>query len=139
MTGKENIQTQLKEFLHEGKQYANLQKELIQLIVAEKLSILLTKAFGALVAIILMAMIIFFPLMALAAWIGQLTTPAVGYLVVALLVLLILIIIYINRQKLIEEPITKTVTAIIAPEKSIEEAEEGNMAVDENELDNASH
>lgn len=112
-----NIQQLLADFLAEGKRYVGLQTELAKLIVAEKAATVLSTMLVGLVIVLFLAMALFFPLMALAAWIGALThSVALGYLCVAVLVVLVFAVVYALRRRLIVEPITRAMAAIFAPE-----------------------
>lgn len=121
MADVSTIQQQLRDFLLESKQYARLQKKLLQIVVAEKAAHLLSRVGMALVCFIIASMVLFFALMALSAWIGSITSPQIGHAVVGAIALLALIMVYLMRRTLILNPIARIVAEILLPPEDQQE------------------
>lgn len=110
----------MSELFLEGKHFFALQKESLRLTLAEKVTLLATWLCLTLVCFVLGTMVLFFLSMALATWLGSITTPACGYVLVAMLIAVILYIVYRQRQEWIVNPIANMMTQIFAPEKEEE-------------------
>lgn len=92
----------------EVKHYLHLQKRYLALDAVEKVTRLLSAVAVAVVCLILGAMILFFTLYALAEWIGTLLgSTAAGFLIVAILLLIMALVFFSHRQQWVVQPMAR--------------------------------
>lgn len=100
----------------EAKNYLGLQKKYLAMEAAEKLTILLSAVAIAAICLILGAMVLLFATFALAYWIGQLTDSlALGFLSIAAMQLLGLVVFYRNRSKWVLQPLARFMINLFTP------------------------
>ena len=115
----DNIQSLWKEV----KNYLDLQKQYLLMDTAEKLTVLLSAVAVAVLCLTFGAMALFFLLYALAEWIGQIAgNPALGYLFMGAVLLLMMVIVYIGRKKWIVQPLSRLVVGLFVHDEDGEEA-----------------
>jgi len=121
----DDTQRSMRDLLLEVKSYVGLQKRFLQLDLTEKLTVLLSGIAIAAICILLGSMILLYLTFALAHWIGEITgILAVGFLVIAIVIAILLAVIYTHRNKWIVQPLARMmVTLFINPddEKSPDE------------------
>lgn len=99
----------------EAKRYIGLQKRYLALETAEKLTILLSAVAIAVVCVILGSIFLLFASFALAYWIGQLINSlALGFLIIAIAILLMLVLFYNKRKKWIILPLAEFMASLFA-------------------------
>lgn len=98
----------------EFKKYLELQKEYVKLGAAEKLTVMLSAVVIAAVLLILGAIVLLFLTFALAYFLGNaLGSLPVGFGLIALFVLLIAGIFYVNRNRFVIQPLARFMTKLI--------------------------
>lgn len=122
----DDTQRCMRELLLEVKSYLTLQKRFLQLDLTEKLTILLSAIAIAVICLMLGGMALFYLTFALAYWIGEVTgVLALGFLVIALALALLLALVYYNRKRWIVQPLARMmVTLFINPDDEKQEHEE---------------
>ncbi len=122
----DDTQRCMRELLLEVKSYLTLQKRFLQLDLTEKLTILLSAIAIAVICLMLGGMALFYLTFALAYWIGEVTgVLALGFLVIALALALMLALVYYNRKRWIVQPLARMmVTLFINPDDEKQEHEE---------------
>ena len=95
------------------KRYMGLQKEYLKLDVIDKLVRLLSALAIVVVFIILGVAVLFYLSFAIIHWLEPLTGLALAHFLMALLFLLLLIIVYINRGAWIERPLMRFLANIL--------------------------
>lgn len=122
----DDTQRCMRELLLEVKSYLSLQKRFLQLDLTEKLTILLSAIAIAVICLMLGGMALFYLTFALAYWIGEVTgVLALGFLVIALTLALLLALVYYNRKRWIVQPLARMmVTLFINPDDEKQEHEE---------------
>lgn len=122
----DDTQRCMRELLLEVKSYLTLQKRFLQLDLTEKLTILLSAIAIAVICLMLGGMALFYLTFALAYWIGEVTgVLALGFLVIALALALLLAVVYYNRKRWIVQPLARMmVTLFINPDDEKQEHEE---------------
>ena len=112
-SGKKHIESIGKLFL-EFKNYLELQKEFIKLDATEKLTVILSATLITLVILILRSITLLFLIFALAYYLGDaLGSLSLGFALVAAFLLLATIVFYLNRNRMIVQPIARFVTKLI--------------------------
>ncbi len=112
-SGKKHIESIGKLFL-EFKNYLELQKEFIKLDATEKLTVILSATLITLVILILGSITLLFLIFALAYYLGDaLGSLSLGFALVAAFLLLATIVFYLNRNRMIVQPIARFVTKLI--------------------------
>lgn len=108
------------ELLAQLKRYLSLQKELTLVQLTEKLTKLLATSVWLLLCVIFGAMILFYLMDALANALGDyLQNMAYGYLIVAGILCLCLLITYIQRHAWITNPILRYLCRLLLPGDSL--------------------
>ena len=122
----DDTQRCMRELLLEVKSYLTLQKRFLQLDLTEKLTLLLSAIAIAVICLMLGGMALFYLTFALAYWIGEVTgVLALGFLVIALALALLLALVYYNRKRWIVQPLARMmVTLFINPDDEKQEHEE---------------
>lgn len=116
-SGNKSIESIGKLFL-EFKKYLELQKEYVKLGAAEKLTVMLSAAVTVAVLLVLGSIILLFLTFALAFLLGDaIGSLPVGFGLIALLVLIIAGIFYLNRNRFVIQPLARFITKIILTEE----------------------
>lgn len=103
----------IQQLLLELKNYYKLQKKFVYLDTAEKLTVLLSAIAIAIVVVILVALILMYATFALAYFIGnQLDSLPLGFILVAAGVLVVLLLFYVNRKRLIVQPLARFIARV---------------------------
>lgn len=103
----------IQQLLLELKNYYKLQKKFVYLDTAEKLTVLLSAIAIAVVVVILVALILMYATFALAYFIGnQLDSLPLGFILVAAGVLVVLLLFYVNRKRLIVQPLARFIARV---------------------------
>ncbi len=112
-SGKKHIESIGKLFL-EFKNYLELQKEFIKLDATEKLTVILSATLITLVILILGSITLLFLIFALAYYLGDaLGSLSLGFALITAFLLLATIVFYLNRNRMIVQPIARFVTKLI--------------------------
>ena len=107
---------QMHQLLEDGKDYLELQKRYIGLQSAETLTKLLSAIAVWAIVILVGALVLLFACVALAFWLGSITgSIAIGFSVIAAVLLLLIIVIYANRKRWITEPASAFLVSLTAP------------------------
>lgn len=102
------------ELLQELKHYLSLQKRYVSMDAADKLTEILSTATIVAICLMIGGMVLFFSTFALAHFIGQIThSPALGFLIIAVTLLVALVIVYINRKRWIVQPFAKFLVGLL--------------------------
>lgn len=114
MFTKEKGTSKIQQLITEVKRYLELQKEYTLLEITQKLSVLLSTLILIMVMIILGIIVLFF----LAITLAYLLAPLVGsltasYAIIAGIVLILLIVIYFLRDKLIVNPMVNFLARLL--------------------------
>ena len=101
------------ELLQELKTYLGLQKKYVSMDAADKLTVLLSAVSVVSICILVGSMILFFATFALAQWIGDLAnSQPIGFLTIAGVLFIGLLVLYRNRGKWILRPIARLMVSI---------------------------
>lgn len=123
----DETQQSIKQLLLESKEYYELQKQILKLDVAEKLTVLLSGLAIAVVCLVLGSLALFFLTFASAYWVGNLLgNQPMGFAAIALLFILIMYIVYLQRNKWIIQPMARLIVKLfINDEEDPNEIQEG--------------
>lgn len=100
----------------EFKHYVELQKEFIKLDTAEKVTVLLSAIITVTVMLILGALVLFFLTFAAAYYIGNASgSLPLGFCVIAIFNLLLLLVFYACRSRLVLQPMARFLVRLFAP------------------------
>jgi len=131
----ENNTESIKQIINEVKTYVDLQKEYVRLELTEKLTILLSTLILVLILVVLGMVALFY----LSFTLAYVLAPIVGGLMVSfglitLFLILLILLIYHQRQRLIVEPMVKFLAKLFLKEKD----DQGNIitTIDSNEPNN---
>lgn len=109
----------------EIKRYLRLQKRYLALDAVEKVTRLLSSVAVAVVCLMLGAMVLFFALYALAEWAGTLLgSTAGGFLMVAVLLMVLAIVFYNHRQQWVVQPLARLMAALFLDDEEEEVEDE---------------
>lgn len=112
------------ELLQELKTYLGLQKKYVSMDAADKLTVLLSTVSVVSICILVGSMILFFATFALAQWIGDLAnSQPIGFLTIAGVLFIGLLVLYRNRGKWILRPIARLMVSIFIDKEDEEEEE----------------
>lgn len=115
------------ELLQELKTYLGLQKKYVSMDAADKLTVLLSAVSVVSICILVGSMILFFATFALAQWIGDLAnSQPIGFLTIAGVLFIGLLVLYRNRGKWILRPIARLMVSIFIDKEDEEEEETAN-------------
>lgn len=115
---QDDTQEQLKALFQEARNYYDLQKDYLKLTITEKLTLVLGKMAVAIACGVLSLFTILFLGMALIHWIGSLIgSMALCYGGFALFLLLLALIIYTYRRRLVYLPLVRMFTKAILETK----------------------
>lgn len=108
-----NIESIGKLFL-EFKNYLELQKEYVKLSTAEKLTVMLSAIITVAVLLVLGAIVLLFLTFALAYFLGDaLGSLPVGFSIIAALILILMGLFYVNRNRFVIQPLARFITKLI--------------------------
>lgn len=111
----------IQKLLLELKNYYLLQKKFIRLDTAEKLTVILSAIGIALIILILVSFICFFGTLAFAFYLGNvLNNVPLGFIIVAGIMTLALLIFYLNRKKFVVEPLARFIGRLFIQEQNTE-------------------
>ena len=111
------------------KRYLQLQKRYLALNAVEKVTCLLSAVAVAVVCLMLGAMVLFFALYALAWWAGALLgSVATGFIIVAVLLMVMAIVFYCHRQQWVVQPLARLMAGLFL-DNDYEEEEESDEKV----------
>ena len=111
-SGSKNIESIGKLFL-EFKKYLELQKEFVKLDAAEKLTVILTTTLTIVVMLLLGAIVLLFLAFAMAYYASDaLGSELMGFSLVAAVVLMLGLIFYANRGKLVVRPLARFIARL---------------------------
>ena len=118
-----NPQTQdLQTLAKELKRYLQLQKRYLALDAVEKMTRLISAVATVVVCMMLGSMVLFFALYALAKWLGGLlNNDAIGFLTVAVILLVLGIIFYSHRQTWVTQPLARLMAQLFLDKEEEEE------------------
>ncbi len=103
----------IRSLFSEVKTYLELQKKYIAMDTADKLITILSTVFIAAICLVFGAIILFFSMFALAYWLGQLVDSiAIGFLIIAVVNLLLIITFYRNRRQWVILPLAKFIISL---------------------------
>lgn len=112
-SSNKNIESIGRLFL-EFKKYLELQKEFIKLDAAEKLTVTLSTILIVAVLLLLGSIVLLFLTFALAYYLGDaLGSLPVGFGIIAALVLLLTVIFYVNRNRMVIQPLARFMINLI--------------------------
>ena len=108
------------------KRYLQLQKRYLALNAVEKVTRLFSAVAVAVVCLMLGAMVLFFALYALAWWAGALLgSVATGFIIVAVLLMVMAIVFYCHRQQWVVQPLARLMAGLVL-DNDYEEEEESD-------------
>lgn len=110
---KDKISADIKEVFESGKNWALYEIEYAKLTAAEKITIL-----GTAIALIAVIMLMMLPVMVMLSFViaeafRLFLTPALAYLCVAGIWIIVVLIIFLFRKQLISDPIAKFITRLL--------------------------
>lgn len=112
-SNSKNIESIGKLFL-EFKKYLELQKEFIKLDATEKLTVILTTVFTVVVLLLLGSITLFFLAFAMAYYASEaFESTLIGFGLIAAIVLLLAIIFYFNRNRMVVRPLARFMARIL--------------------------
>lgn len=113
-----------RKILEEVKKLCGLHVENVKLQLTEKLTLLLAKIMIVMIVLIMAIVAMIFMTIAFAQWIKNFIEPSLAYCIVASFYVLIALIVYILRRKLIIDPIARFISRVIldAPQSEHERA-----------------
>lgn len=118
MAKDQDIQATLTEMLLEAKKYFSLQKKYLRYTAAEQFTLVISKIAIILVLAIVGFVAFVFLGLAFVYWLGAtIGNLALGFLLYALLLLILLIVFYCNRRKWIILPLAKLMMQTFVPQK----------------------
>lgn len=118
MAKDQDIQATLTEMLLEAKKYFSLQKKYLRYAAAEQFTLVISKIAIILVLAIVGFVAFVFLGLAFVYWLGAtIGNLALGFLLYALLLLILLIVFYCNRRKWIILPLAKLMMQTFIPQK----------------------
>ena len=125
MIGTGKYTEDIREIILEVKHYLNLQKKYLAIDAAEKATIILSAVAIAAICILLGTIILLFCTFALAYWIGDLLNSLpLGFLTMACIVVLLLLLFYCKRKAWIIQPLARMMAQLFAENNEEEEEEE---------------
>lgn len=122
MLGTGKYTEEFKEIILEVKHYLNLQKEYLAIDAAEKTTILLSAVAIAAICILLGGIILFLCTLAFAYWIGDiLDNLPLGFLTMATIVALLLLLFYCKRNTWVIQPLARMAARLFVDKNEEEE------------------
>lgn len=125
MSKTTNTRSSIAELISEAKNYYGLQKDYIRYSVAEQLTKLLSVIAITLVLVLVGLVILLFAGMAMVHWIGAaIGNMALCYAAFALFLILLLLVFYLNRRRLVILPLARLMTRIFVKDDTANEDNE---------------
>lgn len=125
MSKTTNTRSSIAELISEAKNYYGLQKDYIRYSVAEQLTKLLSVIAITLVLVLVGLVILLFAGMAMVHWIGAaIGNIALCYAAFALFLILLLLVFYLNRRRLVILPLARLMTRIFVKDDTANEDNE---------------
>ena len=122
MLGTGKYTENIKDIILELKNYLNLQKKYLAIDAAEKTTIILSAVAIAAICILLGGIILLFFTFALAFWIGDLlNSPPLGFLSMAIIIALILLLFYCKRKAWVIQPLARMAAKLFVENNQEEE------------------
>ena len=122
MLGTGKYTEEIKEIILDVKHYLNLQKEYLAIDAAEKITIFFSAVAIAAICILLGGIILLFFTFALAFWIGDLlNSPPLGFLSMAIIIALILLLFYCKRKAWVIQPLARMAAKLFVENNQEEE------------------
>lgn len=112
---KNTFLSHIKDLIAEVKRFLKLQTDCVRLLVAEKLTILLSALILAIIGVILGAFIIVLLAMAGVSALSEFMSPGLAYLCMAGVVSFLLVIVLLLRKYIVVNPLAKLISKIIYP------------------------
>lgn len=123
----ENITTNIDLLFKKGKEYVDINLELIKLNSIDKIADILSSLVSRMVLFVFVVMFILLINIALSLYLGELLgKDYLGYLVVAIAYLFLIIIVNHHRDRIIKMPITNLVIAKLLKSKSMSNSDKTN-------------
>ena len=125
MSKTTNTRSSIAELISEAKNYYGLQKDFLRYSVAEQLTKLLSVIPITLVLVLVGLVILLFAGMAMVHWIGAaIGNIALCYAAFALFLILLLLVFYLNRRRLVILPLARLMTRIFVKDDTANEDNE---------------
>lgn len=125
MSKTTNTRSSIAELISEAKNYYGLQKDFLRYSVAEQLTKLLSVIAITLVLVLVGLVILLFAGMAMVHWIGAaIGNMALCYAAFALFLILLLLVFYLNRRRLVILPLARLMTRIFVKDDTANEDNE---------------
>ncbi len=125
MSKTTNTRSSIAELISEAKNYYGLQKDFLRYSVAEQLTKLLSVIAITLVLVLVGLVILLFAGMAMVHWIGAaIGNIALCYAAFALFLILLLLVFYLNRRRLVILPLARLMTRIFVKDDTANEDNE---------------
>lgn len=115
---KQKITDEIKEILSQSVNWAKLEVEYIKLTAAEKLIVLLSTMIILAVVMVLLLPVFIMLLFALADVFKLFMVPALAYLSVAGIVLVLILLLFVFRKTLVIDPVARFMTRLILEKHS---------------------
>lgn len=117
MFGLDGYTGQVHSLIAEVKRYLELEKRYIAMDAADKMTVLLSAVATGAVCFVIVAMVLFFVLMATALWVGQVAgNIAIGFLAMSLVLLLLLVLFWMKRKDWIVQPLARLMVSLFVRE-----------------------
>lgn len=112
-SNSKNIES-IGKLLLEFKKYLELQKEFVKLDATEKMTVILSAILIVTVLLLLGSIVLFFLTFALAYYLGDvLGSLSLGFGLISAFILLLTVIFYLNRNRMVIQPMARFMTKLI--------------------------
>ena len=112
-SNSKNIES-IGKLLLEFKKYLELQKEFVKLDATEKMTVILSAIFIVTVLLLLGSIVLLFLTFALAYYLGDvLGSFSLGFGLISAFILLLTVIFYLNRNRMVIQPMARFMTKLI--------------------------
>ena len=112
-SNSKNIES-IGKLLLEFKKYLELQKEFVKLDATEKMTVILSAVLIVTVLLLLGSIVLLFLTFALAYYLGDvLGSLSLGFGLISAFILLLTVIFYLNRNRMVIQPMTRFMTKLI--------------------------
>ena len=114
-SNSKNIES-IGKLLLEFKKYLELQKEFVKLDATEKMTVILSAILIVTVLLLLGSIVLLFLTFALAYYLGDvLGSLSLGFGLISAFILLLTVIFYLNRNRMVIQPMARFMTKLILP------------------------
>ena len=111
---RDKIAEALRKLLLEFKKYLELQKEFVKLDATEKMTVILSAILIVTVLLLLGSIVLLFLTFALAYYLGDvLGSLSLGFGLISAFILLLTVIFYLNRNRMVIQPMARFMTKLI--------------------------